>query len=119
MDNQNKKTHFIAGFSNHLSQNGFQCVADADTTIAKIAIEYQSSGKHVAVNADDAVLCILIHHWKKTANTSRPRKVTRATATIFKKELPIKIMAIKSIFQNQLHQRGFFWDSVSCLMSIK
>ena len=98
MDNQNKKTHFIAGFSNHLSQNGFQCLADADTTIAKITIEYQSSRRHVAVNADDTVLCILIHHWKKTANTSRPRKVTQGTATIFIKELPRKIMTIKSIF---------------------
>ena len=36
LDNQNKKARFIVGLSNHLSQNGFQCVADADTTIAKI-----------------------------------------------------------------------------------
>ena len=29
LDNQNNKAHFIAGLSNYLSQNGFQCVADA------------------------------------------------------------------------------------------
>ena len=36
LGNQNNKARFIVGLSNHLSQNGFQCVADADTTIAKI-----------------------------------------------------------------------------------
>ena len=36
------KAHFIAGLSNHLSQNRFQCVADDDTTIAKIVLEYHS-----------------------------------------------------------------------------
>ena len=51
----------------------FQCVADADTAIAKITSEYQSSGKHAVVTADDTdVLCILIHLWKKPANTSEP-----------------------------------------------
>ena len=40
-DNQNNKDRFIAGLSNRLSQNGFQCVADADTTIAKVALEHQ------------------------------------------------------------------------------
>ena len=38
LDNQNNKARFIAGLSNHLSQNGFQCVGDADTTIAKIVL---------------------------------------------------------------------------------
>ena len=38
LDNQNNKARFIVGLSNHLSQNGFQCVADADTTIAKIVL---------------------------------------------------------------------------------
>ena len=76
MDNQNNKAHFIAGLSNHLSQNGFQvyqCVADADTTIAKVILEYHPPGKHVVVNGDDTnVLCLLIHHWKKATNTSGP-----------------------------------------------
>ena len=40
LDNQNKKATFIAGLSNPLSQNGFQCVADPDTTIDKIVLEY-------------------------------------------------------------------------------
>ena len=40
-DNRNNKDRFIAGLSNRLSQNGFQCVADADTTIAKVALEHQ------------------------------------------------------------------------------
>ena len=35
-------------------------VADADTTVAKIALEYQSAVKHVVINADDTdILCIL------------------------------------------------------------
>ena len=34
LDNQNNKARFIGGLSNHLSQNGFQCIEDADTTIA-------------------------------------------------------------------------------------
>ena len=38
LGNQNNKARFIVGLSNHLSQNGFQCVADADTTIAKIVL---------------------------------------------------------------------------------
>ena len=102
LDNQNSKAHFIAGLSNYLSQNRFQCVADADTTIVKIVVEYHSWGKHVVINADDTdVLCILIHHWKKAANNSGPWKVARTTVIIFKKELPIKIMAIKSVFWNQ------------------
>ena len=42
LDNQNSKAHFIAGLSNYLSQNRFQCVADADTTIVKIVVEYHS-----------------------------------------------------------------------------
>ena len=36
LDNLNNKSRFIAGMSNHLSQIRFQCVADADTAIAKI-----------------------------------------------------------------------------------
>ena len=38
LDNQNNKACFIVGLNNHLSQNGFQCVADTDTTIAKIPL---------------------------------------------------------------------------------
>ena len=38
VDNQ-KKARFIVGVSNYLSQNGCQCVADVDTTIAKIALD--------------------------------------------------------------------------------
>ena len=73
LDNRKNKARFIAGLSNHLSQNGFQCVADADTTIAKVTLEYHSSGKHVVVKADDTdVLCLLIHYWKKAGNTSEP-----------------------------------------------
>ena len=84
LDNQNNKACFIGGLSNHLSQNGFQRVEDADTTIAKIVWEYHSWGKHVVINADDTdVLCILIHHWKKAVNTSGPRKVTRTTVITF------------------------------------
>ena len=41
-DNQNKEARFIVGLSNHLSENGCQCVADADTTTAKIVLEYHS-----------------------------------------------------------------------------
>ena len=120
LDNQSNKTRFIAGLNNHLSRNGFQCVADDYTTITKIVSEYHSWGKHIVVNGDDTdVLCILMNHWKKAANTSGPWKVRRTTVIIFKKELPIKTMAIKSIFWNQIHQRGFSWDSVSCLMSIR
>ena len=36
LDKLNNKSRFIAGMSNHLSQIRFQCVADADTAIAKI-----------------------------------------------------------------------------------
>ena len=42
LDNRNNEARFIAGLSNHLSQNGFQCVAGTDTTIAKIVLEYHS-----------------------------------------------------------------------------
>ena len=70
LDNQNDKAHFIAGSSNHLSQNsfaGYQCVADADTAIARVALEYHSSGKYIVVNADDFdVLCLLMHHLDTT-----------------------------------------------------
>ena len=31
LDNQNSKTRFIAGLSNHLSENDFECVEDADS----------------------------------------------------------------------------------------
>ena len=63
LDDRKNKARFIAGLSNHLFQNGFHCVADADATIAKVALEYHSSGKHVVVNADDTdVLCLLIHY---------------------------------------------------------
>ena len=34
-----KKTRFIVGVSNYLSQNGLQCVAHVDTTIAKIVLD--------------------------------------------------------------------------------
>ena len=120
LDNQNNKDRFIAGLSNHLSQNHFQCVADTNRRVAKIVLEYHSWGKHAVVNADDAdVLCVLIHHWKKAANTSRPWKVTQAIVIIFKKEPPIKIVAIKIIFWNQLDQKEFSWDSASCLMSVR
>ena len=37
LDNQNNKVHCVAGFSNHLSQNGF--VAEADAAIAKTVLE--------------------------------------------------------------------------------
>ena len=36
LDNQNNKSRFIAGLSNHLSQIRSQCVANTDTAIAKI-----------------------------------------------------------------------------------
>ena len=72
LDNQNNKARFIVGLSNQLSQNNFQCAAGADTAIAKIALQYHSRGKHVVVNADDTVLCILTHHWKKAAKSSGP-----------------------------------------------
>ena len=36
LDNQNNKARFIFGLSNHLSQNRFQSVADADTTMSKL-----------------------------------------------------------------------------------
>ena len=42
LDNQSNKTRFIAGLNNHLSRNGFQCVADDYTTITKIVSEYHS-----------------------------------------------------------------------------
>ena len=75
LDNENNKAHFIAGLSYYLFENGFQCVADADTTIAKIASEYQSPGKHIVVNADDTdILCVLMHHWKKAANPQTHEK---------------------------------------------
>ena len=38
-DNQKKKNRFIVGVSNYLSQNGLQCVAHVDTTIAKIVLD--------------------------------------------------------------------------------
>ena len=57
-DNQNKEARFIVGLSNHLSENGCQCVADADATTAKIVLEYHSWGKHVVVNADDTVVLL-------------------------------------------------------------
>ena len=38
-DSQNKESRFIVGLSNHLSENGCQCVADADTTTAKTVLE--------------------------------------------------------------------------------
>ena len=44
-----------------------QCVADADTTIARVALDYHSSGKYVVVNTDDFdVLCLLMHHLDTT-----------------------------------------------------
>ena len=42
LDNQNNKDRFIAGLSNHLSQNHFQCVADTNRRVAKIVLEYHS-----------------------------------------------------------------------------
>jgi len=66
LSNGNNKSQFIKLLSKHPTDDGHivtQATGDADTDIAKAAIDIAASGKAVTVVADDTdVLVLLVHH---------------------------------------------------------
>ena len=65
LTNYKNKEGFVTCLASKLQTNGFEvicCPGDADTTIAKTALEIENA-KHVTIYSDDTdVLCLLMHH---------------------------------------------------------
>ena len=63
-----KKTMLISFLRDNLGKyrfNIFEALADADTLLAKVAVQEVSNGSDVVVHADDVdILCLLKHHYE-------------------------------------------------------